>query len=213
MHDQQTLGPPVVITLAVAAGGAWAMFGLWRLSASLWLAAVHQDMTWHAHRQPCGGSDADSSGEEHRRMLIQMVRVEERVAAFASETGMADITIAVMGGRIGMVHEASALQTGRRGHVAVGSMWLSSEYTATMPYILEHELAHLKSQDSRNRVFAGTTCIVPAMLSAGLLPMAEAAVALAGLGLGWVVYRWWSELACDRAAAGRRPLRPGGDGS
>ncbi|MGW7369457.1 hypothetical protein ACWGI8_40080 [Streptomyces sp. NPDC054841] len=85
--------------------------------------------------------------------------------------------------------------------MALGHIWLEPERNAAMPYILEHELAHLRRQDSRSRLIGGTIGVLLASLCAGLLPLVEAAVALAGLGAAWVAYRWWGELACDRAAA------------
>ncbi|MBH1937852.1 hypothetical protein I5Q34_26880 [Streptomyces sp. AV19] len=193
-----------VIMLAVVAGGLRVWSGLSGLGNTVWAGAVGQDMTWRAYRDPDMAVTNDGTRDEDSELLIsQMRRVEERVEAFAGESGMERISLSAAGGRIGTWNAASSVRFGRRGHVTLGHVWLRPERNAVMPYTLEHELAHLRRRDSHARLAAASVGVVLMVLCTGLLPLGRAAAALAGLGVLWVAYLWWSELACDRAAARR----------
>ncbi|GAA2720292.1 MULTISPECIES: hypothetical protein [Streptomyces] len=193
-----------LITLAVVAGVVRAWSGFSHLGRTLWLGAAGHDMTWRAYRDPDRTVAKDRSRDKDFEFLVsQMCRVEERVEAFAGETGMRRISLSVAGGRIGTWDDASSVRLGRRGHVTLGHIWLWPERHAVMPYILEHELAHLRRHDSHTRLAAEVIGVVLMVLCTGLLPLGRAAGVLAGLGALWVAYLWWSEVACDRAAARR----------
>lgn len=56
------------------------------------------------------------------------------------------------------------MRAGEHGHVALGYGWLEPDRRAALSYILEHELAHLRRQDSRNRLIAGTVTVTAAAL-------------------------------------------------
>ncbi|MFF4227460.1 hypothetical protein ACFYZH_32060 [Streptomyces abikoensis] len=193
-----------VIMLAVVAGVLRAWSGLSGLGNTVWAGAAGQDMTWRTYRDPDLTVAKDGARDKDVEFLIsQMRRVEERVEAFAGESGMERISLSVAGGRIGTWNAASSVRFGRRGHVTLGHIWLWPERNAVMPYTLEHELAHLRRHDSHTRTAGAVVGVVLMVLCTGLLPLERAAAALAGLGVLWVAYLWWSELACDRAAARR----------
>jgi hypothetical protein len=66
-----------------------AAFGLSALNDMVWVGSVQQDMTWHAYRGPDAAMGEDGRRAKDIEFLIgQMRRVEERVEAFAGETGM-----------------------------------------------------------------------------------------------------------------------------
>ncbi|MEU5053535.1 hypothetical protein [Streptomyces sp. NPDC021096] len=193
-----------VIMIAVVAGVLQAWSGFSGLGNTVWAGAAGQDMTWRTYRDPDVMVAKDGGRNEDSQFLIgQMRRVEERVEAFAGETGMERISLSVAGGRIGTWNAASSVRFGRRGHVTLGLIWLWPGRNAVMPYILEHELDHLRRRDSHIRTAAAVVGVVLMVLCMGLLALDRAAAVLAGLGVLWVAYLWWSELACDRAAARR----------
>ncbi|WP_370424257.1 hypothetical protein AB8O64_36495 (plasmid) [Streptomyces sp. QH1-20] len=193
-----------VIMLAVVVGVLRAWSGFSGLGNTVWAGSVGQDMTWRTYRDPDVAVAKDRIRDKDSEFLIsQMRRVEERVEAFAGETGMERISLSVAGGRIGTWNAASSVRFGRRGHVTLGHIWLWPERNAVMPYILEHELAHLRRRDSHTRTAAAVLGVVLMVLCTALLPLDRATAALAGLGVLRVAYLWWSELACDRAAARR----------
>ncbi|WP_405551245.1 hypothetical protein OG215_41450 (plasmid) [Streptomyces globisporus] len=198
-----TVDAPALVVLAFSAGVGWALWGIVCLKEAVWLGAAAHDMTWGAYRRSLSRTEPDPGDESSAFLVGQMMRVEQRVSEFAAETGMAAVTFALAGGRIGSWEDASSVGAGDRGHVALGYGWLEPDRSAALPYILEHELAHLRRQDGWKRLVAGTVTVTAAALCAGQLPLADAALALSGIAVAWAGYQWWGELACDRAANNR----------
>ncbi|WP_331719814.1 M48 family metallopeptidase (plasmid) [Streptomyces sp. NBC_01023] len=197
----------VVAAAVITAAIWWFLTGL-SLSNAIWSGLVSQDMTWHARLRPDGpvhrGGPIDPDTEF---MVGQMRQVEDRVQDFIRASDLEHVSLAVTGGRIGLWHEAASTRSGRSGHVDLGYFWLFPDRSNVLPYILEHELAHLRRNDARARL--GTTTLRAALivLCAGLLPLAQALLVLAVLTAVGIGYQWWTELACDREAArhcGRR---------
>ncbi|MEU8672651.1 hypothetical protein AB0C71_37805 [Streptomyces anulatus] len=203
VRARETVEASVLVVLAFSAGAAWAVWGISCLKEGVWLGAAAHDMTWSAHRRSLARTGPDEADESSAFLIGQMVRVEQRVAEFVTETAMAGVTLALRGGRIGSWREARSTRMGEHGHVDLGYGWLEPGRSAALPYILEHELAHLRRQDSRNRLLVDAITVTAASLCAGQLPLADAALALCGIAVGWVAYQWWGELACDRAATSR----------
>ncbi|MFJ9195490.1 M48 family metalloprotease [Streptomyces globisporus] len=198
-----TVDAPALMVLAFSAGVGWALWGIVCLKEAVWLGAAAHDMTWGAYRRSPSRTEPDPGDESSAFLVGQMMRVEQRVSEFAAETGMAAVTFALAGGRIGSWEDATSVGAGDRGHVDLGYGWLAPDRSAALPYILEHELAHLRRQDGRKRLVAGTVTVTAAALCVGQLPIADAALALGGIAVAWAAYQWWGELACDMAANNR----------
>ncbi|WP_199889780.1 hypothetical protein [Streptomyces badius] len=130
----------------------------------MWLGTAAHDMTWGAYRRSLARTEPDPGDENSAFLVGQLMRVEQRVSEFAAETGMAAGTFALRGGRIGSWEDASSVRAGDCGPVALGYGWLDPDRSAALPYILEHELAHLRRQDGRKRLVAGTVTVTAAAL-------------------------------------------------
>ncbi|OIJ94435.1 hypothetical protein BIV25_22810 [Streptomyces sp. MUSC 14] len=74
----------------------------------------------------------------------QIRKAEARVTDFATEHGTERITLAVAGARIGCWDAAeSVCSFGALGHIELGHFWFFPEGVASLPHIVEHELAHM----------------------------------------------------------------------
>ncbi|MFJ5680243.1 hypothetical protein [Streptomyces sp. NPDC093097] len=202
VHWWRSPSSVVVIVLAVLAAAIWAALGATTLSNAVWEGMLSQDLTWYAHRRPEGPAVSDEPRSKDTEFLVgQMRTVEERVQDFLRETDMTHISLAVTGGWLGLWHEAASIRSGTSGHIDLGYFWLWPDRSTVLPYTLEHELAHLHRNDARTRLAITTVRTALIVLCAGFLPLSHAALALVALAAIGSGYRWWVELACDRAAA------------
>lgn len=179
--------------LQFTALGTSGLSGMWR-----------QQMTWDAYR--------DRAWEPHEAELAaeaeQMRRVEARVADFAATYGLRRITLAVTGTRTGWTGAARSLRSSKTlGHVELGHFWFSPEGVASLPHIVEHELAHIRRNDSVRSVLWASAVAAGSVACAGLLPLPYAAASIAALFTMRTAASWWAALACDTLAA-RQSGRP-----
>ncbi|MBY8889124.1 hypothetical protein K7472_30405 [Streptomyces sp. PTM05] len=187
-----------VITAVVVAG-----LNVAALQGAVWAGLVGRQMTWSAYLRLAELAEGGPVVQDAQFLARSMRRVEERVESFVRETDLEHVSLAVTGGRIGSWHEAGSMRSGRNGHVALGYFWLCPEHSAALPYIVEHELAHLRRNDSRVHLLLTSIragCIV---LCLGLLPILPALLVVGLLAVSILGHAWWTELACDRAAAVR----------
>ncbi|MEU9480771.1 hypothetical protein [Streptomyces sp. NPDC048191] len=198
---QHPLAAGGIVGAAVLTAAIWSVLAALSLSNAIWAGLVSRDLTWYAYLPPDGVRRGGPLDPDTEFMVGQMCQVEARVQDFIRESDLEHVSLAVTGGRLGLWHEAVSTRSGRSGHVALGYFWLWPDRSAALPYILEHELAHLRRNDARTRL--GTTTLRAALivLCVGLLPLAQAVLVLAVLAAVGIGYQWWVELACDREAA------------
>jgi hypothetical protein len=171
------------------------MTDLWRQHTT-W--DVYRDRVWEPH-------EAELAAEAE-----QMRRVEARVTDFAAAHGLERISLAVAGARIGWVGAAHSTRSSRtRGHIELGHFWFFPEGVASLPHIVEHELAHIQRNDSARSALWGSAVAAGSVACAGLMPLPYAAGAVVALFALRAAVGWWTELACDTIAA-RRCGRPAG---
>ncbi|MFC8013741.1 hypothetical protein [Streptomyces cinereoruber] len=173
--------------LQFTALGNSGLTGMWR-----------QQMTWDVYR--------DRTWELHETELAaeaeQMRRVEARVADFAATYGLRRITLAVTGTRFGWAGAARSIRSSQTlGHIELGHFWFFPEGAASLPHIVEHELAHIRRNDSVRSVLWASVVAAGSVACAGLLPLPYAAAAIAVLFIVRPAAGWWAELACDTFAA------------
>ncbi|MDF3141804.1 MULTISPECIES: hypothetical protein [unclassified Streptomyces] len=189
-----------VLVAVVFAGGLRAAVGFSALGnmgiTGLW----RQQMTWDVYR--------DRVWKPHEAALAaeadQMRKVDARVTTFATEHGMERITLAVAGARLGWWGAAESVRSSRTlGHIELGHFWFFPEGAASLPHIVEHELAHIQRNDSRTFVLMASAGAMSSVACAGLLALPHAAAGITVLFAVCTATSWWAELACDRIAARR----------
>ncbi|MFF8790818.1 hypothetical protein [Streptomyces sp. NPDC015125] len=196
-HCRGHASPVFVLVSALVTGGLYAGLELTALGNSGLTGLWRQQMTWDVYR--------DREWEPHEAELAaeaeQMRRVHARVTHFAATHGMR-ITLAVTGARLGWVGAADSARTSKTlGHIELGHFWFFPEGVASLPHVLEHELAHIQRNDSVRHVLWTTVVAAGSVTCAGLLPLPHAAIAIAALLALRIAVRWWTELACDTIAA------------
>lgn len=197
-HSRGHLSPAVVLVVVLITGGLYAGLGFTDLGNSGLMGLWRQQMTWDVYR--------DRVWEPHEADLAaeaeQMRRVDARVADFVATHGLKRITLAVTGARLGWAGAAESARSSKTlGHIELGHFWFLPEGVASLPHVVEHELAHLKRNDSVRQVLWATAVAAGSVACAGLLPLPYAAVAIAALFALRIAVRWWTELACDTIAA------------
>ncbi|WP_143196925.1 hypothetical protein [Streptomyces sp. CB00455] len=188
----------LVLVSALITGGLYAGLGFAALGnlrfASMW----RQQMTWDVYR--------DRVWEPHETDMAaqteQMRKVEARVANFATAHGLERITLAVTGAGIGGAGAAESARSSRTfGHIELGHFWFFPDGVASLPHVVEHELAHIHRNDSVRHILWNSGTAAGSVGCAGLLPLPYAAVAIAALFALHAAASWWRELACDTIAA------------
>ncbi|MER5201170.1 hypothetical protein ACWD3J_47395 [Streptomyces sp. NPDC002755] len=197
-HARGHASLPLALVSALVTGGLYAGLGLTALGNSGLTGMWRQQMTWDLYR--------DRVWEPHEAELAaeveQMRRVEARVQDFAATHGLRHITLAVTGTRIGWAGAARSMRSSKTlGHIELGHFWFFPEGAASLPHIVEHELAHLRRNDSVRSVLWASAVAAGSVACAGLLPLPYAAAAIALLFAVRTAAGWWAELACDTLAA------------
>ncbi|MGA4953766.1 hypothetical protein [Streptomyces lydicamycinicus] len=197
-HSRGNASPVVVLVSVLVTGGLYAGLELTALGNSGLTGLWRQQMTWDVYR--------DREWEPHEAELAaeaeQMRRVDARVTHFAATHGLQRITLAVTGARLGWAGAADSARTSKTlGHIELGHFWFFPEGVASLPHVVEHELAHIKRNDSVRHVLWSTTVAAGSVACAGLLPLSHAAIAIAALFALRIAVCWWTELACDTIAA------------
>lgn len=188
----------LVLVSALLTGGFYAGLEFTALGNLGFTGLWRQQMTWDVYR--------DRSWEPQEAELAaeaeQMRRVEARIADFAATHGMQRITLAVTGVRLGWVGAARSARSSKTlGHIELGHFWFFPEGVASLPHIVEHELAHIRRNDSVRSVLWASAVVAGSVACAGLLPLPYAAMAIAALFAIHTAVSWWAELACDTIAA------------
>ncbi|MEW1678117.1 hypothetical protein AB0O47_33500 [Streptomyces noursei] len=197
-HSRGNASPVVVLVSALVTGGLYAGLEFTALGNSGLTGLWRQQMTWDVYR--------DRKWEPHEAELAaeaeQMRRVDARVTHFAATHGLQRITLAVTGARLGWAGAASSARTSKTlGHIELGHFWFFPEGVASLPHVVEHELAHIQRNDSVRHVLWTTAVAAGSVACAGLLPLSHAAIAIAALFALRIAVCWWTELACDTIAA------------
>jgi hypothetical protein len=188
----------LVLVSALFTGGFYAGLEFTALGNLRFTGLWRQQMTWDVYR--------DRAWEPHEAELAaqveQMRRVEARVSDFATTHGLQRITLAVTGIRLGWAGTARSARSSKTlAHIELGHFWFFPEGVASLPHIVEHELAHIRRNDSVRSVLWASACAAGSVACAGLLPLPYAATAIAVLFAMHTAVCWWAELACDTIAA------------
>jgi hypothetical protein len=183
----------LVLVAMLVTGGLYAGLGFTALGNSGLTGLWRQQMTWDVYR--------DRVWELHEAEMAaeaeQMHKVEARVTGFAATHGMEHITLAVTGARLGWVDAAGSARSSKTlGHIELGHFWFFPESAASLPHIVEHELAHIERNDSARHVLMASIGAAGSVACAGLLSLSYAAVAIAALFAVRIAVAWWTELAC-----------------
>lgn len=135
----------LVLVCALVAGGLYAGLEFTDLGSLTFEGMWRQQMTWDVYR--------DRVWEPHEADMAaqteQMRRVEARAADFAAAHSLNRITLAVAGAGIGWIGTAPSARSSKTfGHIELGHFWFFPEGVASLPHIVEHELAHIQRHDS-----------------------------------------------------------------
>ncbi|WP_327411296.1 hypothetical protein OG458_41920 (plasmid) [Streptomyces sp. NBC_01281] len=191
-------GPhPIALYSAFVISVLWALQGYRTSENAVSSGLMAEALTWNPHLRP---RRAPSDASPHYLFMVERMRqTESHVRAFADQSGLERITLALPVDQHSL-HDARATRHGRLGHLWLGAHWFHPEYTQHLSPVLEHELAHLQRHDTRTRLAIETSALGGVAIASGMLPLSILAATTLAAGLSIAVHHWWTELACDAAA-------------
>ncbi|MFE9558814.1 hypothetical protein ACFYOD_35825 [Streptomyces sp. NPDC006703] len=187
---------------ALIAAGAWTFNGRHTGQRGVSGGRFAQAMTWDRFVRPHKAPRDDDS--LHTAFARRMRQTDHYVPSVTAQHGLKQISIALPSStRDGGFDDARSIRHTHQGHLWLGHRWFHPDHTHHLPSVLEHELAHLRRNDTRTRQISETAAVAATALAAGLLPLPAFAAAALTTWLGDVAVRWWGELACDAHAMRR----------
>ncbi|WP_327309821.1 hypothetical protein OG730_41800 (plasmid) [Streptomyces sp. NBC_01298] len=189
--------PAVAAYCTVLAAATWALSGRRTQERAVSGGYFAQFTTWDLYVRP--HTPPEEPTALYTALAQRMQQTDQHVTAYATCNGLDRISIGLPRPRDAFADARSARYR-NAGHLWLGARWFHPHYTHHLPAVLEHELAHIRRNDTRGRLAVESCAVAVSVLAAGLLPLVATSLTVLAAWLATRAFRWWSELACDLAA-------------